>query len=361
MNNILKDILDGKGTILLSINNSLGQNRGYIGQCSVGGISDVAVTTSYKLSQMRIITINEDLTVGIKKRIVDWISGNTLFKLQMVETSQYLGIVWPASVCNNPNILTVIDINDALSFSLTVPGLKIMNDETINLILTGKMDIRLRSTGNSAWNGKWAGVCGYGPCKSLTFGLLPFFSESYLNMISTDLQKINCCMNNITTKKCGDIPEYDCNKTMRKWCHDTIDLDKKECKCINSKSILPQCFDKECYDNEDAFFTDKKCDRSNIDCVGLYEKLKPNEYTKDIESVCGPYENLQNEYLETGRYLNNFDLPNLLLDNWISILLLVIIILTFFIYNTYYNSKLLFVLLFCFIIFIIILQHYFIN
>jgi hypothetical protein len=341
MQKILINIISGRSPILLYVNNTISIRplTGYMGVCSVGNKIDVALTASYELSKFFLIPkqkINSDLNT-----IIDFVNGDVLFYLQHAASKEYLGVIWPGGNCNNPNISIVENKEDALSVRLLVTNNLILDninvegatvqeiESSLELVFTGKTDIRLKATGNSAWNNDYIGVCGYGPCKTKSVGLMPEYSESILRMISVDLHKINCCIDVTSIDKCETIPVYDCDPVMNLWCKDNKNNYKEECLCINSKSLLPQCFDKDCYQNKKAYYKDKVCERSHVDCVGIYAKIKKKDYTEDIKSICGPYENLRNEYLEKGLYLRYFDFFSILEDNW-SVLLIIFVLFSLF-------------------------------
>jgi len=323
MEKILIDIISGKSPILLYVNNTISIRplTGFMGICKVEGNTDVALTSSYELSKFLIITS----VPATKQSVIRLIRGEVLFYLQHMLTKEYMGVVWPSGNCTSPNISHVENFNDAISFRMIIVNSVILKELDLTTIFTGKADIRLKTTGNTAWNNRYLGVCGLGPCKTKSVGVLPNYSESILRILSTDLHKIYCCSDVTSIDKCETIPEYDCEPIMYNWCKLPGNENKNECKCINSKSLLPQCFDKECYENKDAYYKDKICERSHIDCVGIYTKIKKNNYTDDIKSVCGPYENLRNEYLEKGIYFHKLDIISILEDNWIALLIIYIV------------------------------------
>lgn len=339
MKKIVSDVINGRKTVLMYIDDptSVRPITGFMGLCAVDDQKDFALTSNYELSRLLIIPVtNQDST----DPILDFIYGDTYFILKSFATNYYFGIVWPAGPCNNPSILPVDSPNDATIFTCVVPSnilSKPITDSVIQSIFTGKVDVRFVSKGNAGWDGRYLGVCGYGPCKTLSVGLLPQYSQSVLRLLSSDLHKINCCIDVTSISKCDSIPSYDCDPPMKDWCTLNKDVKLPECMCLNSKSLIPQCFDKDCYENKDAYLKDKVCDRSHIDCVKIYESVDKSQYTNDIKSVCGPYENLRNEYLEKGLYIKKYDLFGVFEDNWQSMLFVVSLFVLFILYGLTYH------------------------
>ncbi len=322
MKKIVTNAINGTNSILIYINNttSVKPVTGYMGLCAIEDKKDFALTSNYELSKLLLIPVTNQNSAD---PIIDFLRGNTLFIIKSFATNYYFGIVWPSGPCNNPSILPVDSVNDATIFKCSLPAYvlsKPITENVIQSIFTGKTDVRFVSSGNSAWNDRYLGVCGYGPCKTLSVGLLPYYSQSVLRILSSDLHKINCCIDVTSISKCDTIPTYDCDPPMKQWCDSNKHKKLEECNCLNSKSLIPQCFDKDCYMTKGSYLKDKRCDRSYIDCVNIYATIDKSQYTNEIKSICGPYENLRNEYLEKGIYIKKYDLFGVIEDNWQSIL-----------------------------------------
>jgi hypothetical protein len=372
MDVILANIIDGKAPFYFMQSQDRGQfvdyknngaNLGFIGKCQskIGSISipsaveeigfkgqrDIALTTSYT-SALVLMKATQSLSVyktNIEK-INAFLTGVITFKIQFYDNPrEFFGIFWEA-YCYGANI-NIADELAAAQFQMVVSGTvdtslgsgaasaasktqdlttrSINSPEGMLELLSGNVDVLVRTIGNGSWDGQYLGLCGYGPCKTLSLGLMRRPELSKLRMVSEEMHKINCCMDPSAIKYCGLIPDYDCDPVMENWCHIDKNKNNTECNCINSKSLLPQCFDSKCYGNPLAYMKDKTCDRSVIDCVKIYALKHKEDYNPALQSICGPYDNLHNEYLEKGSYLKYKDIKGFFEDNWPSILITVII------------------------------------
>jgi len=333
MEKIIFDIVTGKDTVVLEFDRLLGGVLGYVGICGINGQNDVAITTSYPLAQMYLIPTN-DGNIDNRDKIRNFLSGSTTFVLKLQEVNKYIGVVWPLGACNNPNLFIVDNITDATKFIFISGDIQNIDNIVLNDIFTGKRTVRFKTSENRFFNGKYAGVCGYGPCKTLSFGLLPEYSNSNFKIISTKLHKINCCIDVGSISKCASIPVYDCDDVMNEWCssnkqmYDYLSRNNlpqlyPECGCLNSQHSIPQCFDMKCYNNDKAYLKNKTCDRKYIDCVKFYKEKK---YDTEVQSMCGYYQNIRSEYLEKGEYIKEKDILGLVEDNYLSILSFILIL-----------------------------------
>lgn len=326
MDNVIVNILDGIRPILFTATSTEYKSvaNGFVGICQLGGKTDIALTSSYENSILYVILDPTEKYGSNTDRINRFVNGVSKFRLQF-KIGWFMGITWPGH-CDNANI-TLVSRDDAIWFQMILTK---QNNEVklnINDLFSGRRDINLKTTNIGEWNNYYVGLCGYGPCKTLGLGLRITSDFAKLRIISADLHKIYCCIDPGAQQYCETIPEYDCDVPMNYWC--ALNKSNSECACINSTSLIPQCFDEKCYAHSEAYYKNKVCDKSKIDCVKIFTLVDKEHYTDDLKSVCGPYGNLYNMYLEEGRYLQYNDVYSLIEDNWITILCLSILLVIF--------------------------------